>query len=497
MTEQRPGGHLRHGGSVELMATPIPSNRVIFQPEELARAAQGRWLSPMRGPACGVTTDSRKDVRDHVFVALRGERFDGHLFASDVARRGAAALIVEDVLDLPAGVGVLQVSSSLEALGRLGEFHRQRWGGRLVTIAGSAGKTTTRVATEALARALAPGRIHATPGNLNNLIGVPMTLLGLLPEHELAVIEIGTNAPGEIARLTQMCAPDYTIMTCLGLEHSLLLGDIDGVVAEESQAFAGMGEKGVAIGHADDPRIARLLSTVTPRATRSYGTSLEHDYCLVERRMVGEGVMLLRLVRHERMGGGSLSIETRLVGQPGALAALAGLALVETWQGRHLEQGELEGALSARELGEAGRLVLHRGVHGGVVIDDCYNANPASMVSSINYAHEVASRDEVPLVLVLGDMLELGEPSTVEHTRLAEKLGKVATVVTVGVEMRNLELRARELGYTVLGFEEASAAARAVEALVPKRAVVLVKGSRGMRMEGIVTQLTEQKEVAG
>jgi UDP-N-acetylmuramoyl-tripeptide--D-alanyl-D-alanine ligase len=476
------------------MASTILPNRATFTPRELAVATGGRMHSPFLGDVVGVTTDSRGDVAGQLFVALVGERFDAHEFVADVAARGARGVLVERPVSVPPGCGALVVDSTLRGLGRLAEAHRRRWGGRLVTIAGAAGKTTTRVAVQAIAESVMPGRVGATRGNLNNLIGVPMTLLGLLPRHEVAVVEIGTNAPGEIATLSAMCVPDVAILTCIGLEHALLLRDLDGIEEEEGEAFRALGHDGVAIGNGDDPRIRRLLEAFAPERRRDFGTSSRLDYTLLGRHNESSQVSMVDVARHQRLGGGSLRLRSRLLGLPGALAAMAGVALVETWLGGQAEPELLQSALDQPDLGETGRLMLRPLPSGAIVVDDCYNANPASMRSSIQFAHELSDERQARLVLVLGDMRELGALSVEEHEKLADCLGSCGVLVAVGKEMTPLVARAQALGYDVRPCVNAERAAHEVAGLVEPDDVILVKGSHGVHMDGIVSALVEPKE---
>jgi UDP-N-acetylmuramoyl-tripeptide--D-alanyl-D-alanine ligase len=220
------------------MASLIPSNSARFSLADAARITGGVLHGP-DAECVGVTTDSRGELRGRLFVALRGERFDGHEFVHQAARLGAGGVIVEHPLaDL--SIGSVVVPSTLAALGALAAAHRARWGKRIVAVAGSAGKTTTRSAITAVLSAVLPEPVHFAAGNLNNLIGVPMVLLGLEPEHALGVVEVGTNAPGEVRRLSLMTAPDLAVLTLIGIEHSEGLGDLSGIEREEGEIWSGL-----------------------------------------------------------------------------------------------------------------------------------------------------------------------------------------------------------------------------------------------------------------
>ena len=182
-------------------------------------------------------------------MALSGEHFDGHRFAGEAERAGARALLVRRGSDVRAGVPVVEVDDTLAALGALARLHRKRWGGVLVAVAGSACKTTTRSAVAAALEAVLPGAVHAVAGNLNNRVGVPMVLFGLCPEHGAAVVEIGTNATGEVRELVQVAAPNIGVLTLIDVEHSEGLGSLDEIEEEEGALLRSLPKTGVAINY--------------------------------------------------------------------------------------------------------------------------------------------------------------------------------------------------------------------------------------------------------
>src|SRR5438105_292277 len=221
------------------MATAIPPNRAPFTPEEIATATGGRLVRG-GGPSVGVFTDSRAVVHGAAFVAIGGERFDGHAFLAEVAGRGASALVVAKD-GAPEGPAVVRVDDTRRALGQMGRAHREKWsaaGARLlVAITGSAGKTTTKAVLAKVLGAAAPGAVHASAGNLNNDIGVPMTLFGLASEHRYAVVEVGTNARGEIGNLAAIALPNVAVLTLVAAAHTEGLGTLDDVAREKGALF--------------------------------------------------------------------------------------------------------------------------------------------------------------------------------------------------------------------------------------------------------------------
>jgi UDP-N-acetylmuramoyl-tripeptide--D-alanyl-D-alanine ligase len=471
------------------MASLIPDNSAAFSLAEVARVADGTLVGA-DAQCIGVTTDSRADLRGRLFVALRGERFDGHDFAHSAIAAGATGVVVER--DVP-GVPHVRVASSLTALGALGAAHRARWAKRIVGVAGSAGKTTTRSAITAVLSALHPGSVHFAAGNLNNLIGVPMVLLGLTDAHRVGVVEIGTNAPGEVRTLSAMAAPDLAVLTLIGLEHTEGLGDLDGIEREEGEIWSGLPAEGLAVFNADDERVQRTVSALVPHRTLSYGYAESANYRLRQRAANALGGSSLEVARRTPFAQDSIQIETPLLGEAGAYATLAALAVGEWLSGAALEPAAVARALSGA--GEPGRLTPLELADGTVVLDDSYNSNPASVLSSLQTAREIAQARGARLVLVLGEMRELGALSAEQHEQVAESLGKTGAVLLVAVagDAQRFVPPAKRAGLEAHFTETAE---QALGLLLPKLApkdVVLVKASRGVRAERLVRGLIEAK----
>jgi len=478
------------------MATAIPSNEARFTLRELAVATGAVFEGSQDRTVCGISTDSRRGVKGKLFIALSGDRFDGHTFVQDAVANGAAAVLVErgGLPELP--VPVLHVPSSLCALGDIAQRHRQKWPGRLVAVAGSAGKTTTRVAIETVLRSALGARVHATPGNLNNLIGVPMTLLGLTERHEYAVVEVGTNFPGEVARLSAICLANVAVLTLIGLEHTEGLGDLDGVELEEGHVFKALGAEGIAVGNGDDWRVRSQMSQAVRAGRRvTFGCHPDLDYRMSHRVADALDRTSVTVHRRAQVGGGTVALETRLLGLPGAMAVTAAVAVADA-SGVTIDVERTNAALMRSDLGEAGRLKAHRLSDGTVVLDDSYNANPPSMLSSIALANELALRRSSRLILVLGEMLELGQHSEREHTQLGTQLGRVAQVIAVGEQAEPLHRSAEANSKRSELVPNAEAAARHLLRVIQPGDIVLVKGSRGVRLESVVESVIAQKGFA-
>jgi UDP-N-acetylmuramoyl-tripeptide--D-alanyl-D-alanine ligase len=464
----------------------LPRNRARFTLAEIAEATGGAVLGGDGALAIeGVSTDTRALDAGGLFVALRGERFDGHDHVGAAFAKGAKAVLVE-ASSAPTVQGpAVCVASTRRALGALGRAQRRRFGGRLVGVAGSAGKTTTKSAIAAVLERLAPGAVHHAPGNFNNDIGVPLVLLGLEPSQRYAVVEIGTNAPGEVAELAALAEPDLGVLTLIAIEHAEGLGDLDGVEREEAALFSGMSPDGVAIGNGDDARVRRSVERSPCRERILYGTGADCAVRLVSQAPAG--AFGQRLAVEGRLG--RVELDVPLPGRAGAYAALAAIASAEVLGGAPLDGGALEAALL--RAGEPGRLIVHELADGTVVLDDAYNANPASVLASVATASDIAARRAARLVLVIGEMRELGALSEREHRRVGDALaesGAARLFAVAGDAALYAEAAARR-GMPVDFAETADAALEPLKAGLEPGDVVLVKASRGVRADRIVEGL--------
>jgi UDP-N-acetylmuramoyl-tripeptide--D-alanyl-D-alanine ligase len=481
------------------MATPIPENNAAFSLAEIAAATGGEVRVGSAHSVTGVTTDSRSDVRGKLFVALEGERFDGHDFAAGAARAGAAAILLSRDVPLDPALSVVRVSSALDGLGALARAHRRRWGGRVVAVAGSAGKTTTKTAILSLAARLFPGKVHAARGNLNNQIGVPMVLFGVEESHQLCVLELGTNQRGEVDRLTRVCEPDVGVLTLIDLEHAEGIGDLDAVEAEEGALFAGLGASGTAIGYSDDARVSRQLDRSPAGHKLGYGQSESAQYRLLERTPLELRRTRLELERPEAGARRRVRLETSLVGLPGALASLAALAVADVVSIGSVAPEIASAAFLQPGLAEPGRLEPIELADGILVIDDTYNANPASIRSSLRTACELARERRTRAVVVLGEMRELGGFSRAEHDGVGRELATstAAALIAISGDAAHYVAPARAAGLNAVFAEDPAAALPLVLAEVRPGDVVLVKASRGVRAEIVVNGLLEAKGRAG
>lgn len=481
-----------------MLATEIPRNRASFSLQEVLREVRGDLALPGYTSSVGVHTDTRGELASGLFVALVGERFDAHDFLDRAVDGGAHLLVVQPCAALSDLISRLQlrpeserpsivlVDHTLVALGDLAAAHRRRFEVRLLTVAGSAGKTTTRSVTSALMEVAAPGLVHSTRGNLNNRIGVPMTLLGLEDHHRFAVVEVGTNRPGEISLLAQMCAADVAVLTLIDLEHTQGLSDLDGVEREEAAVFSALSELGTAIGYGDDERVRRCVNSASAVDRRLYGESAGHELQIVDRCLLAPSRAFLSLARGD---GSRLDFETSLIGRAGALAAAAGVAGAEALLQRPLSGAECSRALS--EVGEAGRHQVLSLPEGRLILDDSYNSNPASVPLSIAVGRELCALTGGRLWLVLGEMLELGLLSSISHRRMGELAAQsgAAGVFFIQGDARFAAEAARRHLDAVFFCECSTEVAPLLVPLLKPGDVTVVKASRGVRAERVVEGL--------
>jgi UDP-N-acetylmuramoyl-tripeptide--D-alanyl-D-alanine ligase len=450
---------------------------------EQAAWAAGAQVVARGGPFEGVFTDTRTPQKGGLFVALKGQNFDGSDFVEAAVKAGAAgALVSKPALEKArakvGGAALLVALDAGRALGRLGAaWRRMLLDLKVVCVTGSTGKTSTK---ELIAAVLAKaGRTLKTEGNLNNEVGVPLTLLRLSPEDKFAVIEAGMNHLGEIARLATWADPDVGLVTNVASVHLEGCGSLEGVAHAKGELFHALREASVAIANADDPR-ALAQARLSRRKLVTFGASYGADVRLLSAHHGGKGLLVeLELAGARRM------TELQLIGthngHNAAAAAAVGVAL-----------GIAPDAI-LRGLGDAAipgrRMRPVRLPNGGMLIDDSYNANPSSTKAALlTLTHLVRGKGRA--IAVLGDMLELGPTELDLHRdvgRFAAGAG-LALLVCFGKRARAIGEGSQEAGLPpdcIEFTEDVQGAVTLLQSRMRPEDVVLVKGSRGMKMERI------------
>lgn len=444
---------------------------MIFDGEAIAVATGGTVVvDAAAGP---VLTDTRTLVPGAWFLALRGDRFDGHAFLDAAAEAGAAGCVVDHVPQGWSG-GVVVVPDTTRALQDLGRAARDRLACPVVGLTGSSGKTTTRAL---IACALSPlGRVHQSVGNLNNQIGVPLTLLAAPEDAAAAVVEMGTSEPGEIAVLADICRPDVRVIVNIGPAHLEELGGLDGVALEKGALFTSARPGDTVCINVDDPRIVALQ---VPRGVRR----IEWGYDGHVRLAVAELEASTMSTRARFVTpDAELSVLLPVLGEHVAHDAAAALAVA-------LALG-VDMADAAEALGNyqpvGMRMKREPLPHGAVALNDAYNANPASMEASLRALATLPGRRAA----VLGDMLELGPAEGRWHAEVAEVAGSLGLDLLVLVGPRMSRAASHAHGHTQVW--SAVDGLHLVDQLrdwLREGDVVLFKGSRGARVERILHRL--------
>ncbi len=434
----------------------------------------------------GVSTDSRSVQPGELFVALQGERFDGHLFVADALQRGASAVFVHRPVSLapsasPSLPAVIQVADTERALQDLALAHRRRFAGTVVAITGSNGKTTVKEMTAAVLQTTLS--TYKAPGNLNNHIGVPLTLLRLPLTQEAAVFELGMNHFGEIRRLCALTLPHVGVITNVGLAHVGYLGSVEGVAQAKGELFEALDTTGIALVNADDPYILPLRQHVAGRVI-TFGQSPGAD---VRGRVETDdglaGIQCTLFLDNHHW-------QVRLA-LPGTHQVMNALAAAAVGVALHIPAPRIVEALQSVQ-GTYGRLQIRQAPQDITVIDDTYNANPQSMRVALQCLAVAPQTGQH--IAVLGDMLELGEAGPVLHAEVGAlaAYNKVDHLVVLGGLAQHTAQGARDAGLASAQVHLAATAEEALAVLTTllrPHDIVLVKGSRGMAMEHLVHAL--------
>lgn len=433
--------------------------------------------------------DTRRLEPGAAFFALRGDRRDGHRFLGDAARRGAVAAVIDAEPGDEAPEGLIRVDDTTAALARCGRWVRDRMASddRIwIAVTGSNGKTTTK---ELIAAGLgAQRRVYSTPGNFNNHLGVPLTLLACPEDCDAVVLEIAMSAAGEIAALTRLTSPTIGLITNVRAVHLRSFTGLDDIAAAKGELFALLADDAVSVVNLDDAHV-RVQSTRHrgPRVTfgRHPAADLRMDE-IVDRFVPGAAFAYV-------YEGVRRTVELRIGGAHAAWDALAALAVVAA------AGGDLDAAAEGMRTLEAGpgRGKVHRLANGVLLVDDSYNSSPSAMASVLDTLR--ASHPAGRRVLVMGDMLELGPLEGAMHREAGKRAAAagVELLIAVGPQSRGAAESGRRAGVPEVHHHgDASRAAESVAEFLRPGDLVLVKGSRGMHMERIVAALLAGQEAA-
>ncbi len=442
---------------------------------EAAAAMQGRLAGP-DARFSGVSTDSRSLRAGELFVAIRGEHFDGHEFVGTASERGARAALVDERCTLRSPLPVVIVDDTRKALGRLGRYWRKRFSPVVIGIAGANGKTTTKEMLACILRTHAgEAAVLATKGNFNTDIGVPMTVLQLDDPHRYCAIELGMNHPGEIEWLAGIAQPTIAVVTNAQREHMEFMKSVEASAQENSNVLRALPALGVAVVNADDACYPIFLGAAGGRHVVDFG---------LERKAMVTGGYTLKQLSSEivlRTPKGEARASLAIPGVQNVRNALAAAACAHA--------AGIPAATIGRGLEAfrpyAGRLQVKRTRGGATLIDDSYNANPDSVRAAI----DVLAACPAPAALVLGDMGEVGEHGPAFH----REVGEYARSRGIGALYALGEASREAVKAFGAGARHFASPEELVEAL-PRDVTVLVKGSRFMRMERVVAALTGETQ---
>ncbi|MDD2270887.1 MAG: UDP-N-acetylmuramoyl-tripeptide--D-alanyl-D-alanine ligase [Desulfuromonadaceae bacterium] len=454
----------------------------MFTINEIALATGGRIIGPAAGEVTAISTDSRSVAPGQLFVPLRGERFDGHTFIPELTSRGVSVVLAEEHWlkrnPLPESLTCVAVKNTLHALGDLAANWRRRFDIPVIGVTGSNGKTTVKEMLGAILEQSGAGL--KTAGNLNNLIGLPQMLFQLRPEHRWAVLEMGMSEPGEIDRLAAIAAPRVGIVLNALPAHLQSMGTVEAVAAAKGELLHRISDGGLAVVNADDPRVASLSQNASARRI-SFGID-RGEVRAREIESLGLEGQRFQLITPR----GEATIHLKACGRHNIYNALAATAAL-------LEKVELATIVAGLEafIPYKGRFQIER-LGDITLIDDSYNANPASTKAALETLTQIATTGH--RIAVLGDMLELGDHETEAHLGVGAVAGRnVDYLYLTGKLMAKYAAEGARLADMPAERIASCTSHAEIALLLHERAtagdVILIKGSRGMTMEKVATEL--------
>ncbi|MDN5276373.1 MAG: UDP-N-acetylmuramoyl-tripeptide--D-alanyl-D-alanine ligase [Clostridiales bacterium] len=450
--------------------------------QEVLEATNGTLIKGQaKGLIAGVSTDSRTIKQGELFVSLIGDRFDGHDFIPQAAEKGAKAVLVQRALDqLPEGMSVIKVDNTLAALQRFAGYYRKKFNIPVVAVTGSTGKTTTKDMIHCVLSARY--NVLKTEGNLNNEIGLPLTLFRIQRHHEIAVVEMGMSGFGEIHRMAEAALPCVGVITNIGVSHIEKLGSRENILKAKLEIFDYFPGNGVAVLNGDDD----MLWGVKERFSfgiRYFGTRQAIDFRAVDISTAGQSGVKFKLISDNE----ERPFELSLPGRHNVYNSLAAIAVGRLFG---ISFQEMREALRDFKTGNM-RLNIFETREGVVVIDDVYNASPDSMKAALSVLRDMPAARRIA---VLGDMLELGDYAEEGHRQVGRAVveNKVDLLITRGQNSRWIGMEAQAAGMpssSIYHCECNKDVINLLSTIVHSGDTILVKGSRGMRMEEVVSHL--------
>ena len=442
-----------------------------------------------------VSIDSRTLQSGQCFIAIKGAQFDGHDFVEEAIERGARVVIHSEDMPLRASpeINFLRVRDTTIALQRLGAFIRKTWKGKLIGITGSMGKTTTRTFMATLLRE--KFKVCESQGNLNNDIGLPLSLCRLREDHQWAVVEMGMNHSGEIGLLAQLAIPDVAVLTNVAPVHLEFFESVSDIADAKAEILQGLSPEGLLIFNGDDPELARVVKRHRG-PVRSFGMELGQDF--IVRHLRSENFKHMDILI--QLPGDSVEVNLPFVGRHylyNVVAAVSTAHLVG------LEKKQIEKGLASlkplRQRGRIEELFLSDGLTVQV-IDESYNSNPAALSSVLSDLRDLQWSGRK--VLVLGGMLELGEQTLELHRQMGREVSRsgIEVLIAVGAAAVGIAAGAIDGGMSTDSVVKVEDAEKAIEFLVPKlrnNDFILVKASRGIGLEVVVRNLRQLSEGEG
>lgn len=450
---------------------------ISFDCLELATAVNGKilWGNPKQ-IFSGVTTDSRKVEKDNLFIPLVGERFDGHNYIEQCYNNEAAVCLTQKPIPEIENATAILVDDTGKALKDLAAWHRQKHIIPVVGITGSVGKTSTK---DMIACVLSKQyQVLKTQGNFNNEIGLPLTMLNLNDEHEVAVIEMGMSDFGEISRLTAIAQPQIAVITNIGVSHIEKLGSQQGILKAKLEILEGLKPNGLVVLNGDDPLLIGLKGSLNYK-TVFYGMNSGLDYIATDYESLGEVGTRFNI----KLGDKTYKVAIPVPGIHNVYNALAAIAVGIEMK---IPMDTIVDGIASYSPGNMRQNIIS--FNGIKIINDAYNASPQSMQAAINVLEELCAKTRG--IAVLGDMLEMGDMSAKLHYSVGSfiKDKKIDYLLTIGNQSKNIIQAVADSGnqnITLQHFENNNDALKYIFSIIRQGDYILIKGSRGMRMEEI------------